>query len=80
VERFSTDGALYLGDDATDEDAFASDSVDVGVRVGRSPSSSASWFVASQGRVDDLLRAIVCARRRIDGLGEGVDGLVRMLA
>ncbi len=73
-------GALYVGDDATDEDAFASEVVQVAIRVGESPSSAASFFLASQERIDDLLRALVCARRRIDGLDNHVDALERMMA
>src|SRR6266702_2433885 len=65
---------LYVGDDRTDEDVFSS--VDVGVRVGRTARSTASWYLAAQGAMDDLLRALLAARTRIDGRGARADGLV----
>jgi trehalose-phosphatase len=71
--------AVYVGDDTTDEDAFSSPSVEVGIRVGASPSSAARFYVASQERIDDLLRALVGARRRLDGLDDRVEALERML-
>ncbi len=71
--------ALYVGDDSTDEDAFASSVVQVGIRIGACPSSAARYFIASQERIDDLLRALVCARRRLDGLDDHVDALERMM-
>lgn len=71
--------AVYVGDDTTDEDAFASAAVEVGIRVGASSSSAARYFIASQERLDDLLRALVRTRRRLDGLDEGIEALERML-
>ncbi|HET8538852.1 MAG TPA: trehalose-phosphatase [Anaeromyxobacter sp.] len=79
VARLSRGEALYVGDDVTDEDAFASPAVAVGIRVGASPSSAAGYFVPSQERVDDLLRALLRARRRLEGLDDRVDALERML-
>jgi trehalose 6-phosphate phosphatase len=65
---------LYVGDDRTDEDVFSS--VDVGVRVGRTARSTASWYLAAQGAIDDLLRALLAARTRVDGRGARADGLM----
>ena len=52
--------ALYLGDDVTDEDAFALGARTnvVGVRVGRCRDSLAPYFLARQGLVDELLRRL----------------------
>ncbi len=52
--------ALYLGDDVTDEDAFAlgAHANVVGVRVGRSRDSLAGYFLARQSLVDELLRRL----------------------
>ncbi len=52
---------LYVGDEATDEDAFAVLDPDcsLGVRVGAHTPSHAPWFVAHQGEVDELLRALL---------------------
>jgi trehalose 6-phosphate phosphatase len=68
---------LYVGDDRTDEDVFRSPHVDVGVRVGRTSRSAAGWYVARQAGVDELLRALIAARTRRDGLGDRAEGLVR---
>jgi len=68
---------LYVGDDRTDEDVFSSPRVDVGVRVGRTARSAAAWYVPRQVAVDDLLRALIAACTRRDGLGDRSAGLVR---
>ena len=52
-----------------------SGSVDVGVRVGRTARSAAGWYLAAQGAIDDLLRALLAARTRLDGRGDRADGL-----
>jgi trehalose 6-phosphate phosphatase len=68
--------AFYAGDDRTDEEVFAR--VDcVGVRVGRTGRSRAPWYVPGQSAVDELLRALITARTRVDGAGERWEGLVR---
>ncbi len=56
--------ALFVGDDITDEDVFrhVGDGRVVGVRVGRSDESSATWFVRDQDEVDELLRVLVALR------------------
>ncbi len=70
---------LYVGDDRTDEDVFRSERVEVAVRVGRTARSAAGWFVPRQGAVDDLLRALIAACTRRDGLGDRSDSLARAL-
>jgi trehalose 6-phosphate phosphatase len=51
------DAAIYVGDDVTDEDAFALDRSGeaVGVRVGRCPRSAARYFLRDQREVDRLV-------------------------
>lgn len=71
--------AVYVGDDVTDEDAFTSPAVEVGIRVGAGQASAARYFLAGQDRVDDLLRAVIRARRRLDGQGGDVDALERVV-
>jgi trehalose 6-phosphate phosphatase len=68
---------LYVGDDRTDEHAFRSGAVDVAVRVGRTARSAACWYVSAQREVDELLRELLAARTRRDGLGDRADGLAR---
>lgn len=63
-ERFGCDTALYVGDDETDEDVFALDQPGrlLGVRVGRSRRSAASYFIPGQRDIDALLAALLSAR------------------
>lgn len=77
--RASRTAAVFVGDDATDEDAFRHRDVALGVRVGRAHRSAAEYYVPAQGDVDELLRAFVRARRRQDGLGEDIAGLERSM-
>ncbi len=59
IERADT--ALYVGDDVTDEDVFSLDQPGrlLSVRVGRSRSSSAAFYLRDQREVDVLLRILV---------------------
>ena len=77
LARIGRRKVLYVGDDVTDEDAFASESVAVAVRVGRAEGSAARFYLASQPDVDGLLRALVAARKKVDGGNGRIDGLVR---
>ena len=77
LQRAGPRPVLYVGDDRTDEDVFQSPHVDVGVRVGRTARSAAGWYVSRQTGIDELLRALIAARTRHDGLGDRADGLVR---
>lgn len=62
------DTALYLGDDETDEDVFTLDQPGrlLGIRVGRSRRSAASYFLRSQLEVPGLLRALVKLRPAVE--------------
>lgn len=79
LSRVALGRALYAGDDTTDEDAFRAPFVSPAIRVGRAHASAARYYVSSQADVDDLLRALIATRRKVDGVGEGVEGLVRAL-
>lgn len=59
------DTAIYVGDDATDEDVFRLDQPGrlLTVRVGRSSASAATHYVQGQRDVDALLRALIRHRR-----------------
>ena len=70
LSRIGERHAVFVGDDATDEDAFRCDAVRVPIRVGHSEASAALYFLEAQPRIDGLLRALVSARRRVDGLPE----------
>jgi len=64
VARLGCDGAVVLGDDVTDEDAFAVGAPLVfGVHVGPGP-SLAPWRLATQADVDRLLRLLIGLRLR----------------
>jgi trehalose 6-phosphate phosphatase len=58
------DCSVYVGDDETDEDAFAAAPAErlLSVRVGRSRSSAARYYVANQAGIDLLLSALIAAR------------------
>jgi trehalose 6-phosphate phosphatase len=59
------DTALYVGDDVTDEDVFTLDQPGrlVSIRVGRSPSSAAAYFLRDQAEIDLLLAALAALRK-----------------
>ncbi|BDG06304.1 trehalose-phosphatase [Anaeromyxobacter oryzae] len=76
-DRQGTRLAVYVGDDRSDEDAFRCDAVRIAIRVGDTPASSARFHLPEQGAVDELLRVLVAARARQDGLGERWEGFVR---
>jgi trehalose 6-phosphate phosphatase len=60
--QIGCDDVLYVGDDQSDEDAFAAAGV-TGVRVGRGQ-SRAAHFIGSQEEIDELLAQLVAARER----------------
>jgi trehalose 6-phosphate phosphatase len=64
LELSTCSHALYVGDDATDEDAFAAAGPGrlMGIRVGRSASSRARYHLASQADIDRLLAALIAGR------------------
>jgi len=65
------DCSIYVGDDDTDEDAFAAAPSErlLSVRVGRSRNSTARYYVAEQADIDSLLRVLVAARPLQNGRG-----------
>jgi trehalose 6-phosphate phosphatase len=77
--RLGARGAVYVGDDRTDEEAFRSEVVHVAVHVGVEEESAARYALPDQRRVDDLLRALIAARARQDRVASRWEGLVRAL-
>jgi trehalose 6-phosphate phosphatase len=64
VARLGCEAALYVGDDVTDEDAFAVGAPLVfGVHVGKGP-SLAPWRLRAQADVDALLERLAAVRER----------------
>ena len=66
MTRLKFDRALYVGDDETDEDAFAAGSKTrpvFSIRVSRKKDSAATHFLRNQHEIDDLLRQILGASR-----------------
>jgi trehalose 6-phosphate phosphatase len=59
-----TDVALYVGDDVSDEDVFETERPGrlIGVRVGRSASSAATYFLDDQRQIDALLARLADLR------------------
>lgn len=60
------DAVIYVGDDGTDEDAFASAPASrlLGVRIGRSRSSHAAYYLKTQRDIDRFLQALLTLRMR----------------
>lgn len=58
---FACDTAIYVGDDATDEDAFASATPDrlLSIRVGMSAATVARYRLRTQRDVDTLLKTLL---------------------
>jgi len=61
---FACETALYVGDDATDEDAFRSDRSGrlFSVRIGRKRTSAATHYLRNQREIDRLLQVLVALR------------------
>jgi trehalose 6-phosphate phosphatase len=68
--RLRCDAAIFVGDDGTDEDAFALAGRFplLGIRVGRRQGSRAGYYVASQPDVNHLLTRLLRARTAPGGL------------
>jgi trehalose 6-phosphate phosphatase len=77
VARTGAGPVLYAGDDRTDEDAFRSPYVGVSIRVGRTLRTSARWYLPEQGAIDELLRALIGAKIRLDGVPVTLSGITR---
>jgi len=62
--QFACDTALYIGDDETDEDAFASGEPAqlLSIRIGRQMPTRAGYCLERQEDIDALLRALLAAR------------------
>lgn len=70
AEREHAPTVLYMGGDATSEDAFLSSAVTFPVRVGRTARTAARYVLEDQAHVDDLLRELLVARSRHAQLGD----------
>jgi trehalose 6-phosphate phosphatase len=63
---FACDSAIYVGDDATDEDAFSSTFPEklLPIRVGAADDSHARYHLGHQEEIDELLQVLVDIRTR----------------
>ncbi|BDG02309.1 trehalose-phosphatase [Anaeromyxobacter oryzae] len=77
--RLGARAVAYVGDDATDEEAFRSGAVTYPVRIGHGRETAARFALPDQAAIDDLLRALIAARAQQDGLGARWEGLVRVM-
>jgi trehalose 6-phosphate phosphatase len=61
MSRFGCDRAIFVGDEATDEDAFRSGSSDrlLSIRVGVRRASAARYYIKAQSEIDLLLRKLL---------------------
>jgi trehalose 6-phosphate phosphatase len=58
--RLGCDSAIYFGDDETDEDVFSTCDAEVvlGVRIGKRPSSRASYYLRRQNEIEFVLQLL----------------------
>jgi trehalose-6-phosphatase len=65
LRRFACETAVYVGDDGTDEDAFANGGSHrvLGIRVGAAADSAAGYHLETQDEVDTLLEALIELRK-----------------
>ena len=63
--RAGCDTAIYVGDDHTDEDVFGYRTPWplLGIRVGRTRTTDAAYYIRDQEEIDLLLRALLACRR-----------------
>ena len=70
LRLFGCTTAIYVGDDATDEDAFGAVAADriLGIRIGSAQASQARYHLAAQDDIDTFLRTLLTLRpsRRLD--------------
>lgn len=80
LRHFHAPSAIYVGDDATDEDAFiaARDYAVVTVRVGTSSQTAARYSLASQALIDSFLRSLIAAGETEPAYGTPRRGLTAM--
>jgi len=75
IRSVGCEAAVYVGDDATDEDVFALQSIDplLTVRVGRKTDSRAAYFLKDQTEIDTFLQELIDrrAKARPDETREG---------
>ncbi|HEX2880802.1 MAG TPA: trehalose-phosphatase [Polyangiaceae bacterium] len=67
-ERLECDTAIYVGDDETDEDVFVLDQPGrlLSIRVGTRVASAATYCIPRQASIDDLLKALIQLRRKVE--------------
>ena len=68
--RYPGRPAAFIGDDESDEPAFRAPAVTLPIRVGRHARSGARYFLRAQNCIDTLLREVIRAKVRADGLPE----------
>ena len=66
MHQLKSSGALYVGDDDTDEDVFSlPDERIVTVRIGKKAASAAQWYLARQSQIGLLLQYLTRVRGRL---------------
>jgi trehalose 6-phosphate phosphatase len=64
LNHLNCNWALFVGDDENDESAFALEGNVVAIRVGRSRTSKARYYLRSQREIDELLKVLISLRER----------------
>lgn len=74
--RLGIRSAVYIGEDRPKANSSLGLEA-VSIRVGAESDASVEYGLANQRQIDDFLRALIAARRRQDGRGDGIQGLLR---
>ena len=62
LRLFACQTCIYVGDDATDEDAFAAAHHVLGIRIGAARASHARYHLPTQGHIDAFLETLIQLR------------------
>jgi trehalose 6-phosphate phosphatase len=68
-DRLRCESVLYVGDDENDEDAFGIGGRIISVRIGRSRTSKACYYLRTQSEIDMLLERLVELREQASNEG-----------
>jgi trehalose 6-phosphate phosphatase len=60
IKELGATAAIYVGDDVTDEDVFEAPARELlSVRVGRTRTSAAAYYLSTQGEIDDFIDRLI---------------------
>lgn len=78
-ERFGLNVVVWVGDNQSGDESFRCDAVTVAIRIGIEAASRARFALPGQADIDELLRALIIARARLDGREGDCDAIALAL-